>query len=704
MTISKDRLMQGMQRFGGAMYTPVILFAFFGLAVAVAIICKNEGLFGSLAAKGTMWYDLWYVVEQGAWTVFNQMPILFAIAVPIGFAKKEQARCAMESFVIYMIFNYFISGFLSLHGAFFGVDYSVDAGAGTGLAMIANIKTLDMGMLGAIFIACVTAWLHNRFYDTNIPDWLGIFKGPAFVVAVGFALMIPVAFLFCLVWPAVQHAIMQFQDFLKTSGLVGVWAYTFSERILLPAGLHHFIYLPFIFGPAVCDGGIQAYWLQHLNDFAVSGQSLRDLFPEGGFALHGNSKIFGLPGAALAIYMCARPEKKKKTAALLIPATITAMLCGITEPLEFTFLFVAPLLYAVHAVLAACLAASLYAVGLAGNFGGGLIDAFVQNWIPLFQYHSGTYILQILIGLAFTAIYFVVFRTLILKFDYATPGRTADEVEDKLFSKAEYQAKKEMEEMGLADNALAIKAKVFLDCLGGPDNIKEVTNCATRLRVTVADPDKVAPVSKFTKAGAFGLVKNGKALQVIVGLSVPQVRSYFDALLKGEKIEGSAPAEKKAVSESDSSLAMKLYACVTGRLMDMSEVPDDMFSQKMMGDGIAIEPTGDTVVAPADAEVTMIMEESLHAIGLRMKNGAEILIHIGIDTVKLNGEGFQALVKAGDKVSAGTPLIKFDKEVIKAAGYGTTVIMAVTNSADYPQMQKHEDAEVVVSETPVLVF
>lgn len=704
MTISKDRLMQGMQRFGGAMYTPVILFAFFGLAVAISIVCKNEGLLGSLAAKGTMWYDFWYVVEQGAWTVFSQMPILFAIAVPIGFAKKEQARCAMESFVIYMIFNYFISGFLTLHGAYFGVDYSVDAGAGTGLAMIAGIKTLDMGMLGAIFIACTTAWLHNRFYDTNIPDWMGIFKGPAFVVAVGFALMIPVAFLFCLVWPAIQHAIMQFQDFLKTSGLVGVWAYTFSERILLPAGLHHFIYLPFIFGPAVCDGGIQAYWLQHLNDFAVSGQSLSEMFPEGGFALHGNSKIFGLPGAALAIYMCAKPEKKKKTAALLIPATLTAMLCGITEPLEFTFLFVAPLLYAVHAVLAACLASALYAAGLAGNFGGGLIDAFVQNWIPLFQYHSGTYILQIIIGLAFTAIYFVVFRTLILKFDYATPGRTADDVEDKLFSKAEYQAKKEMEEMGLADNALAIKAKVFLDCLGGPENIKEVTNCATRLRVTVADPDKVAPVGKFTKAGAFGLVKNGRALQVIVGLSVPQVRSYFDALLKGETIEGEAPVAAKSEENMDSSLAMKLHACVTGRLMDMTEVPDDMFSQKMMGDGIAIEPTGDTVVAPADAEVTMIMEESLHAIGLRMKNGAEILIHIGIDTVKLNGEGFQALVKAGDKVAEGTPLIKFDKEVIKAAGYGTTVIMAVTNSADYPQMQKHEDAEVVVSETPVLVF
>ena len=703
MTLKKEQMMQGMQRFGGAMYTPVILFAFFGLTVALSIICKNEGILGSLAAQGSLWYDFWYVVEQGAWTVFAQMPILFAIAVPIGFAKKEPARCAMEAFVIYMVFNYFISGFLSLNGSYFGVDFNQAAGPGTGLAMIANVKTLDMGMLGSIFIACTTAFLHNRFYDTNIPDWLGIFKGPAFVVAIGFAVMIPMAFIFCMVWPAVQHAIMAFQDFLKTSGLVGVWAYTFSERLLLPAGLHHFIYLPFIYGPAVCDGGIQAYWLQHLNDFAVSGQSLRDLFPEGGFALHGNSKIFGLPGAALAIYMCARPEKRKKTAALLIPATLTAMLCGITEPLEFTFLFVAPLLYMVHSVLSACLSTALYAFGLAGNFGGGLIDAFVQNWIPLFGYHSGTYLMQILIGLAFTAIYFVVFRTLILKFDYATPGRTADDVEDKLFSKAEYQAKKEMEEMGLADNALALKAKVFLDCLGGPDNIKEVTNCATRLRVTVADADKVAAVGKFTKAGAFGLVKNGRAIQVIVGLSVPQVRGYFDALLKGEKIESKEEAIKPAAA-LDTKQSMKLTSFISGHLMDISEVNDEMFSSKMMGDGIAIEPTGNTVVAPADAEVTMIMEESLHALGLRLSNGAELLIHIGIDTVKLNGKGFKALVKVGDKVAAGTPLIEFDRAVIEAAGYPLTVIMAVTNSAEYPQMEKVSDQDTISAETVVLAF
>lgn len=704
MSLNKDRIMQAMQKFGGAMYAPVILFAFFGLTVALSIVCKNEGLLGSLAAKGTIWYDFWYVVEQGAWTVFAQMPILFAIAVPIGFAKKEPARCAMEAFVIYMVFNYFISGFLTLHGEFFGVDFTQDAGAGTGLAMIANIKTLDMGMLGAIFIACVTAWLHNRFYDTDIPDWLGIFKGPAFVVAVGFAVMIPIAFIFCMIWPAIQHAIMQFQDFLKTSGIVGVWAYTFSERILLPAGLHHFIYLPFIFGPAVCDGGIQAYWLQHLNDFATSAHSLTEMFPEGGFALHGSSKVFGLPGAALAIYMCAKPEKKKKTAALLVPATLTAMLCGITEPLEFTFLFVAPLLYAVHAVLAATLSATLYFFGLSGNFGGGLIDCFVQNWIPLFQYHAGTYIMQLAVGLCFTAIYFFVFRFLITKFNYETPGRTADDVDDKLFTKADYQAKKEMEEMGLGDNPLAIKAKVFLDNLGGPSNIKEVTNCATRLRVTVNNPDKVAPVSKFNKAGAFGLVKNGHAIQVIVGLSVPQVRAHFDALLNGEVLSDAPTATKTSKPAADTNLAMKLTAFISGKLIDMSEVDDNMFSQKMMGDGVAIEPTGDTVVAPADAEVTMIMEESLHAVGLRLDNGAELLIHIGIDTVNLKGKGFTLLTEQGAQVKAGDPLVKFDPNVIKNAGYKNTVIMAVTNFAEYPQMKKNADQEVKVNESTIMTF
>ena len=712
MSISKDKTLAAFQRFGGAMYTPVILFAFFGLAVALSIIAKQTILLGAIAEKGTIWYDFWFVVEQGAWTVFSQMPILFAISVPIGFAKKEPGRAAMEAFVIYMCFNYFISGWLQLFGPSFGVDYSVEAKTGTGLAMIANIKTLDMGMLGAIFIACVSAWLHNKFYDTAMPEWLGIFKGPACVVAVGFAVMIPMALVFCFIWPPIQHLIASFQDFLKVSGIVGVWCYTFAERFLLPAGLHHFIYLPFIYGPAVCDGGIQQYWLQHIQDFTDSTKTLAELFPAGGFALHGSSKVWGLPGAALAMYVTAKPEAKKKTAALLIPAVLTAAICGITEPLEFTFLFVAPLLYVIHCVLAATLSASLFAIGLAGNFGGGLIDCFVQNWIPLWSYHWHTYILQIIVGIVFFFIYFFVFRFMILKNDYKTPGRAEDPEDVKLFSKAEYKAQQEMKNLGLENNKLALQARVYLDAVGGPSNVTQVTNCATRLRITVKDPDKVASASKFTKAGAYGLVKKGTAIQVIVGMNVPNVRTYFDAFLKGGDIPGaqeppaapSAPTASAPVPPEDAGVAMTLKAVVSGQLIQMEEVNDEMFSKKMMGDGVAIQPITNTIVAPADGDVTMVMADSCHAVGLRFENGAEILIHVGIDTVNLQGKGFQLLTKQGTHVHAGDPLIKFDAKVIKDAGYQDTVVMAITNSADYPQLKCTPDQSVTAGETDVLTF
>lgn len=682
--------MQKFQRFGGAMFTPVILFSFFGLTVSLSIICKNQDLLGSLAAQGTWWYNFWFVVEQGAWTVFSQMPLLFAISLPIGLAAKNQARCCMEAFVIYVVFNYFVSGMLTVDSSFFGVDYSKDAGGGSGLAMIANIKTLDLGMLGAIFLSSITVWLHNKLFDVDVPDWLGIFKGSALVVAAGFFVMLPVAFLVCLVWPVVQHAIMSFQDFLKTADFVGVFIYTFCERILIPTGLHHFIYTPFYYGPAAVDGGVQQYWLTHLNDFTDTTRTLKEMCPGAGFGLHGSSKIFAIPGIALAIYATAKPSKKKVVASLLIHATITAVLCGITEPLEFTFLFVAPLLFAVHAFLAACLATTTYIFGIVGAFGGGLLDALVQNWIPLFKYHSGLYITQIIIGLCFTAIYFFVFRYLILKLDCKTPGRTDDDEEDKLYTKADFKAKQELEKSGQKVDERDIKAKVFLECLGGAGNISDVTNCATRLRVNVKNPDLVAPLSKFTKAGAHGLVRNGHAFQVIVGLSVPQVRERFEALMAA----GGGEAPK----------AFALTAVCSGRLIDMSEVADEMFSQKMMGDGVAIEPETGVVVAPADAEVTMVMEGSCHAVGLRFANGVELLIHIGIDTVNMAGKGFTLRVKQGETVKAGAPLVEFDREEIKAAGYADTVMMAITNSAEFPGMQKAPNGQVYAGATDVLTF
>lgn len=526
----REIMMQKIQRFGAAMFTPVLLFSFSGIMVALAILFRNQDIIGSVAAPGTMWNDIWYVVEQGAWTVFNQLPLLFAIGLPIGLAKKNNARACLESFVLYITFNYFVAAMLKIWGTSFGVDYSLEAGGGTGLAMIASIKTLDLGMVGAILVSAIVVYLHDKFFDKDLPDFLGVFKGSSLVCIVGFFVMIPLALIACILWPKVQLAIASMQGFLKVSGGLGIWIYTFLERILIPTGLHHFIYTPFIFGPAVVNDGIAAYWPAHIKDFSTSAYTLKQMFPEGGFALHGMSKVFGCTGMALAMYATAKPEKKKVVAGLLIPATLTAIFAGVTEPVEFTFLFVAPMLFVVHAVLAATMSATAYAFGVTGNFGGGVIDWAVQNWLPLFKYHPTTYIIQIVVGLAFVGIYFLIFRFLILKFDFKTIGRKEGINEEKLYRKADYKAKKESDGSNQLDER-EIKAKRFLEALGGKENIEDVTNCATRLRITVKDPSLVKDSETFVKAGAHGLVNKGKAVQVIVGLSVPQVRERFECLL-----------------------------------------------------------------------------------------------------------------------------------------------------------------------------
>ena len=715
MGIDKDVIMQKVQRFGGAMFTPVIMFGVFGIFVGISILCKNPMILGSIAEEGTAWWKFWYIVEQGSWTVFNQMALLFCIGLPIGLAKKENARAAMESFLIFMLFNYFIQSMMTLWGPSFGVDFSQAAKPGSGLTTIANIKTLDTGIVGAIIVSSISVWLHNKLFDVNVPEYMGIFKGSSLVVVAGFGLMIPVAYIFCLVWPQVQLAIASLQVFLTSSGVFGVWLYTFLERFLIPTGLHHFIYLPFIFGPAVVDNGLQAYWLEHIRQFAESTKPLIELYPQGGFSLHGMSKLFGCPGIALALYATAKPERRKKIAALVAPAAAVAVFCGITEPLEFTFLFIAPALFFVHACLAATLASTMYFFGVTGNFGGGLLDsALFQNWIPLWTNHSGTYITQVIIGFCFTAIYFFVFRFLILHFDFKTPGRGDEPGSDKLISKAEYKASKGQGGAAGASAAPSgderdIKAAYFLQDLGGKHNIVDVTNCATRLRVTVKDDSLVKDVGTFTEHGAHGLVHNGRAIQVIVGLSVPQVRERFEALLNSPD-DAVAPPPPAAVSTPTAavshvlSVPVFLRAVVDGKAIDMSEVPDEMFSQKMMGDGVAIEPTGDTIAAPTDSEITMVMDDSKHAVGLRFANGAEMLIHIGIDTVNLQGKGFELLVKSGDKVKLGDPLVKIDRKVIKDAGLKDVVVMAITNSNDFPQMKKDIGKLVECSKDTVISF
>lgn len=529
-------MMEKIQRFGGAMFTPVLLFSFAGIMVSLAIVANNPLLVGDIAKEGTLWYSFWKIIENGSWTVFNNMELLFVIGLPIGLAKMSNARAVMECVVTYLTANYFINTMLSLFGPSFGVDFSQEVGGTSGLKLIAGIKTLDTGIIGAIFIAAVVVYLHNRYFETKLPDFLGIFQGSSYVVILGFFTMLPISLFLCLLWPKVQLGISSMQSVLATSGVLGVWIYTFLERILIPTGLHHFVYTPFVFGPAVVKGGITHYWFEHLNQFSQSKEALKTLFPEGGFALHGNSKIFGAPGIAAAFYFTARPENRKKVLSMLIPVTLTAVLAGITEPLEFTFLFLSPPLFAVHAVLAATLAATLYTFGVVGDMGGGFIDLLAKNWIPTFANHSGTVLIHLLIGLAFTAVWFFVFRFLILKFNIMTPGRDLDKEADiKLYSKKDYKEKqagsKADKKQSAAKDAYRTQAAGYLEAVGGVDNVTKVNNCATRLRLTVADESLIQDEAVFKAIGAHGLVKKGNALQIIVGLDVPQVREAFENLM-----------------------------------------------------------------------------------------------------------------------------------------------------------------------------
>lgn len=525
-------MMKQIQRFGGAMYTPVLIFAFSGLVVGLTILLRNPIFVGTLSNPDTTWFKVIKTIEEGGWTVFRQMPILFAIGLPISLAKTSNARACMESFVVYMSYNYFISSILNYWGPVLNIDFSQPIGAGTGLTTIGGVKTLDTSIIGAIVVAGMVVYFHDKYFDKKLPDFLGIFQGSAFVVIVSFIPTLLLAVATAIIWPKVQNGIGSLQIFLASSGSLGVWIYTFLERLLIPTGLHHFIYTPFTYGPAVVDEGITKFWAENLTHFSQLTVPLKSVFPQGGFSLFGNSKIFGAIGIAIAFYFTSKSEKKKAVMGLLIPATLTAVLVGITEPLEFTFLFIAPVLFIIHSILAASMAAIMYSFGVVGSMGSGLINTATLNWIPLFKNHSTMVFTQIAIGIIFIGIYAFAFKVIIEKMDLKTPGREEDE-EVKLYSKADFKLK--------AEGNSKIKSQFdeiaynILIGLGDTENIVDVTNCATRLRLTVKDPNLVQGAGYFKQIGTHGVVKNGSAIQIIVGLSVPQVRESFEKLLNNSE-------------------------------------------------------------------------------------------------------------------------------------------------------------------------
>lgn len=665
----KDKIFGVLQRVGRSFMLPIAILPVAGLLLGIGGSFTNTTMLEAynlmgVMGPGTVLNAILQVLSKAGDIVFANLPILFAMGVAIGMAKREKEVAALSAAIAFFIMHASIGALIAING---GGEQLLEGA----MASVVGIDSLQMGVFGGMIVGLGVAALHNRFYKIELPQVLSFFGGSRFVPIISGLTYTLVGIVMYFVWPPVQTAIYHIGDIVLKSGYGGTWVYGVTERALIPFGLHHVFYLPFwqtaVGGTMEVGGkvieGAQNIFFAQLGDhtvehFAVSATR----FMSGKFPL----MIFGLPGAALAMYRAAKPEKKKVVFGLLLSASLTSMLTGITEPLEFTFLFVAPLLYVVHCVLAglAYMLMHLCGVGVGMTFSGGLIDLFLFGILP--GNAKTSWIWVVVVGVAYFVIYYVLFSFLIKKLDLKTPGRD-DSQEVKLYRRSDVEARKQG---GLETSDEDILSATICAGLGGKSNIADVDCCATRLRCTV---NKAALVNEelLKSTGASGVIQKGLGVQIIYGPKVSVIKSNFEDYLDGapeevQVIDLDRLEEEKDHIRKDVKVTphVTIVSPMTGILEELSKAPDEGFAQKMMGDGVVITPSEPVVVAPADGQVSFVFDTG-HAMGIVTKEGQELLIHVGIDTVRLEGKGFEVLVQEGDPIQKGQVLMKLDLEYLK---------------------------------------
>ena len=681
----KDKIFGVLQRVGRSFMLPIALLPVAGLLLGIGSSFTNETMLAayglnSVIHPGTLIYTILDVMSQTGSAVFNNLALLFAMGVAIGMARKEKEVAALSGAVAYIIMNTAIQAMINAAGG-------VEAMPANSTTTMLGITTLQMGVFGGIVVGLGVAALHNKFYKIELPQVLAFFGGTRFVPIISSIVYLVVGIAMFYIWPVVQSGIAALGALVLASGYAGTFIYGLLERALIPFGLHHVFYMPFwqtaVGGTAIIDGvtvtGAQNIFFAELASksttvFSVSATR----FMAGKFPF----MMFGLPGAALAMYQCAKPEKKKVAGGLLLSAALTAFLTGITEPLEFTFIFVALPMYAVHCVLAGLsfMLMHILNVGVGMTFSGGLID------LVLFGVMQGNdkthWMWVVVVGAVYFVLYYIIFRFMISKFNYKTPGRD-DAEEVKLYTRADVNARNAASGSVPAGNDPV--SALIVEGLGGADNLSDVDCCATRLRCTVKD---VALVKQdvLKASGASGVICKGDGVQVVYGPKVAVIKAKLeDYLENAPKTPVATATPAPATVPAAPAAAAKdtvLSACLNGTVVPLADVKDEAFASGALGDGIAIEPTDGELVAPADGEISSTFETH-HAVGMTTADGAELLMHIGIDTVKLGGKHFTYLVNEGDKVKKGQPLIRFELEAIKAEGYPVTTPLIVCNTDDY---------------------
>ena len=720
----KDKIFGVLQRVGRSFMLPIAVLPVAGLLLGIGSSFTNEttiatyGLQGILG-NGTVLHALLMIMSKAGNVIFDNLPIIFAVGVAIGMAKAEKEVAALSAMISFFVMHASINAVLLLAGKVLA-DGTIapDVLEGT-IASVCGIQTLQMGVFGGILVGLGVAALHNRFYKIELPNALSFFGGSRFVPIISTVTYVGIGILMYFIWPAVQNGIFALGGLVTGTGYFGTLIFGIIKRALIPFGLHHVFYMPFwqtaVGGTMMVDGnliqgGQNIFFAQLASSDVTHFSADATRYFSGEFIF----MIFGLPGAALAMYRCAKPEKKKEAGGLLLSAALACMFTGITEPIEFSFLFVAPMLFAVQVILAgsAYMVAHILNIAVGLTFSGGLLDLVIFG---VLQGNAKTSWLRIIpAGIVYFLLYYFLFSFLIKKFDLKTPGREDDDEETKLYTKADVNARrteaKEGESGSQAENSKDSRSAAIVMGMGGRNNITSVDCCATRLRCSIADSSLVD--EKLLKStGAVGVIVKGQGIQIIYGPQVTVIKSELEAYLAEEHEEDTAEATDgaenmgtKVTAETEAAVNLaeskniaenihKLYSPFQGVLKPITEAPDEAFASKAMGDGYLVMPENGTVVAPEDGEV-MFVFPSKHAIGLKAADGTEYLLHIGVDTVKLNGEGFTVFVSDGQKIKKGDKLMEFDPAYIREHAVSDACIVIFTGLTEGESLSLEGEKQV----------
>ncbi|WP_302950460.1 glucose PTS transporter subunit IIA [uncultured Selenomonas sp.] len=710
----KDEIFSVLQRVGRSFMLPVAILPIAGILLGIGASFTNPttiatyGL-GGVLGTGTPLHALLSIMSSAGSTIFGNLPIIFAVGVAIGMAKAEKEVAALSAMIAFFVMHTSCNAMLKIGGQILAdgtVAPSVLEGT---IAPSCGIMSFQMGVFGGIIVGIGVALLHNRYHKIILPNALSFFGGSRFIPIISTIVFLFVGIAMYFVWPLAQQGIFALGGLVTGTGYIGTLIFGIIKRALIPFGLHHVFYLPFwqtgVGGSMMIDGqliqgGQNIFFAQLASPDVAHFSADATRYFSGEFIF----MIFGLPGAALAMYHCARPEKKKIAGGLLLSAALTCMLTGITEPIEFSFLFVAPALFAVQVVLAgaAYMIAHMLNIAVGLTFSGGLLDFFIFGILQGEAKTSWMYVIPV--GIIYFFLYYFIFRWMILHFGFKTPGREDDDEETKLYTKADYKAREGAGGAADGDAGFDAKSAAIAKGLGSKRNITSVDCCATRLRCSVADASLVD--EKILKAtGAVGVIVKGTGVQVIYGPQVAVIKSNLETYLEtAPEVEPedapAAVAEEKPAEAATQEAAPPsagethtLCSPVTGTVHPITEAPDEAFASKMMGDGFFIYPSKGEVFAPADGEVVFVFDTK-HAIGMKSADGTEYLLHIGVDTVALGGKGFNVFVKAGQQVKKGDKLMEFDIDYIRANATSDACLVIFTGLPEGTSVEMTATGEV----------